>query len=214
MKRSGFVLLILWIALFGSCKRTESETTDTTTSSETMATAASAPDTAPMSDTSATSSVPPADLNFATIASMANLYEIEAGKLAEKNESRDPAEKNTIAAAYKEFAHTMVVQHGEIGDSYKPIAEAQQLPMPTVLANISPEANFKTLYDELAAAPAGARFDALYKQQMIATHTAAVSLFQTEATSGQDTQLKEFAAKWLPTVQHHLEMANNLPRPK
>ena len=55
----------------------------------------------------------------------------------------------------------------------------------SVPSRVSPEANFKTLYDNLAAAQAGAASDAMYRQQMIATH---------------------------PTVEHHLEMANALPQ--
>jgi putative membrane protein len=199
MKHRGFVFFVLLIVLAGSCRnRTETESA-TTTSPDTAATAAAT--TAP--DSAATSTVPPADLNFATVASMANLYEIESGRLAEQK---------ATGAAYKEFARTMVRQHTEIGDSYKPIAEKQGLPAPTALDDISAEANFKTLYDQLTAAQAGAAFDALYRQQMIATHTAAQSLFQTESASGQDPELKAFAAKWLPTVEHHLQMANDLPQ--
>lgn len=50
----------------------------------------------------------------------------------------------------------MVTQHTEIGDSYKPIAEKQGLPMPSTLAG-----EFKTLYDQLVATPGGRAFDAL-----------------------------------------------------
>ncbi|MEA2336795.1 MAG: putative rane protein, partial [Thermoanaerobaculia bacterium] len=163
-----------------------------TTSTDTTAAAVST-----TTGSTSTSTVPPADLEFATTASMANLYEIEAAKLALTK---------AAGAAYKEFAQTMVTQHTEIGDSYKPIAEKQGLPMPTTLSG-----DPKTQYDQLSAAAPGAAFDALYKQQMIATHTAAKGLFETESTSGQDPDLKAFAAKWLSTVEHHLEMAQALP---
>ena len=99
----------------------------------------------------------------------------------------------------------MIAQHTEIGESYMAIAEQQKLPMPTALAG-----PFKSLYDQLAAAPAGS-FDQLYRQQMIQTHQQAVMLFQTEAMTGQDPELKKFAAQWLPTIQHHLQMAEALP---
>jgi putative membrane protein len=187
MKRFGLVLLILMVV---SCKRTESDTA-VATSTDTVPAATAAP------ANTDTSTVPPGDLAFATTASMANLYEIESGRLA--------LEKAT-GAAYKELAQTMVTQHTEIGDSYKPIAEKQGLPMPSTL-----EGEFKTLYDQLVATPGGTAFDAQYRQQMINTHTSAVSLFQNEATTGQDGELKAFAAQWLPTIQHHLEMAQALP---
>jgi putative membrane protein len=196
MPRIGFVFLILVIA---ACNRTKSDTavaTNTDTAATNITDTASA-DTAAAASTD-TSTVPPGDLQFATTASMANLYEIESSKLA--------GEKAT-GAAYKAFAQTMVTQHTEIGDSYKPIAEKQGLPAPITL-----DGDFKTQYDQLVAAPAGNAFDALYRSQMVSSHTAAVSLFQTEAASGEDPELKAFAAKWLPTVQHHLEMANALPQ--
>ena|ERR1700686_1270195 len=191
MKRFGLVLLILIIAACNN--RTESNTTTA---------AAAGTDTTPAATSTpastAASAVPPGDLQFATTASMANLYEIESGKLALSK---------SAGAAYKEFAQTMVTQHTEIGDSYKPIAEKQGLPMPTALTG-----DFKTQFDQLSTAPSGAAFDALYRQQMIATHTAAVSLFQNEAASGQDADLKAFAAKWSSTIQHHLQMAEALPK--
>jgi len=197
MKRIGFVLLL--IVVLAACKQTESDTasaTSTDTAAMTSTETASA-DTAATAS-AATSTVPANDLSFATTASMANLYEIEASKLAGTK---------ATGAAYKEFAQTMVTQHTEIGDSYKPIAEKQGLPMPTAL-----DGDFKAQYDQLVAAAAGNAFDALYRSQMVSSHTAAVGLFQTEADSGQDPELKAFAAKWLPTVQHHLEMANALPQ--
>jgi putative membrane protein len=188
MKHFGLVFLMLVTA---ACNRTSETTVATTTDTATVTATTGTP------ATTETSTVPAADLEFATTASMANLYEIEAGKLA--------VERAT-GAAYKEFAQTMVTQHTEIGDSYKPIAEQQGLPMPATLTG-----QFKTLYDQLSATPSSIAFDLLYRQQMIDTHTTAAPLFQTEAATGQDTQLKAFAAKWAPTIQHHLEMAQALP---
>ncbi|HYH08248.1 MAG TPA: DUF4142 domain-containing protein [Thermoanaerobaculia bacterium] len=188
MKQFGFAFLILILA---ACSRSESETASTT---DTGTATAPAESTAPASDTA---SVPSSDLAFATTASMANMYEITASQLA--------LQKAT-GSTYKEFAQTMITQHTEIGESYKPIAEKQGLPMPAAL-----EGEFKTLYDALVSAQAGAAFDALYRQQMIDTHTTALTLFQNEAASGQDPELKAFAAKWVSTVAHHLEMANALP---
>ena len=198
MKRIGFVFLI--ILVIAACNRYESDTTSTTATDTAAVTGTDtgSTDTATTSVTDTTSTVPAGDLQFATTASMANLYEIEASKLASTKATN---------AAYKQFAQTMVTQHTEIGDGYKPIAEKQGLPMPTTL-----DGDFKAQYDQLAAAAPGNAFDAAYRAQMVSSHTAAVGLFQTEASTGQDNELKAFAAKWLPTVQHHLEMANALPQ--
>jgi predicted outer membrane protein len=146
MKHLGFAFLVLILA---ACNRSESETASATDTGTATATA-SAESTGPASDTA---SAPSSDLAFATTASMANLYEITASQLA--------LQKAT-GATYKEFAQTMITQHTEIGESYKPIAEKQGLPMPAAL-----EGEFKTLYDALAAAQSGAAFDNLYRQQRI-----------------------------------------------
>ena len=60
------------------------------------------------------------------------------------------------------------------------------------------------------SALSGAAFDREYMSQMVKDHTAAVALFQGQATSGADADLKNWAAKTLPTLQHHLQMAQSL----
>jgi putative membrane protein len=187
MKHLALAFLILALA---GCNRPEPATTGTDSTDGTLPPESTAPG-------SETASAPSNDAAFAATASMANLYEIMAGELA--------LQKAT-GAACKEFAQTMVTQHKEIGESYKPIAEKQGLPMPTAL-----DGEFKTLYDALVAAQGGAAFEALYRQQMIDTHAEALPLFRSEAASGQDPELKAFAARWVDTVAHHLEMANALP---
>jgi len=45
----------------------------------------------------------------------------------------------------------------------------------------------------------------------VSDHEEAVALFQKEASSGTDPDLKAFAQKTLPTLQEHLKMAQALP---
>lgn len=56
----------------------------------------------------------------------------------------------------------------------------------------------------------GAAFDREYMSQMVKDHTAAAVLFQSQATSGTDADLKNWAAKTLPTIQEHLRMAREV----
>ena len=44
----------------------------------------------------------------------------------------------------------------------------------------------------------------------MADHEKVTKLFQTEATSGSDPTLKNFAGTTLPTVQDHLRMARDV----
>ena len=43
-------------------------------------------------------------------------------------------------------------------------------------------------------------------------HKDAVSLFQRYAKGGDNPDLKDWAGKTLPALQHHLEMAQNLKK--
>ncbi|MGF6817654.1 putative outer membrane protein [Paraburkholderia atlantica] len=57
----------------------------------------------------------------------------------------------------------------------------------------------------------GNEFDAAYVEQVgVEAHQRAVDLFQQQSESGTDAQLKAAAAKALPTIKHHLEMAQQL----
>jgi len=45
---------------------------------------------------------------------------------------------------------------------------------------------------------------------MVKEHEAAVKLFEGQSKNGTDEELKAFAAKTLPALQHHLEMVKEL----
>jgi putative membrane protein len=48
----------------------------------------------------------------------------------------------------------------------------------------------------------------------LSAHKDAVSLFERYAKGGDDPDLKSWAGKTLPTLKHHLEMAQSLNRSK
>jgi uncharacterized protein (DUF305 family) len=50
----------------------------------------------------------------------------------------------------------------------------------------------------------------MYIHSAIDEHQAAVQLFTTESQSGDNADLKRFAAETLPTIQHHLQMAQSM----
>ena len=56
----------------------------------------------------------------------------------------------------------------------------------------------------------GAEFNRLYARDAVSVHKTAVSLFQRYAKGGDNPDLKAFAAKYLPVVQMHLKMAQDL----
>ena len=66
----------------------------------------------------------------------------------------------------------------------------------------------------------GDAFDKAYMRHMVADHQQDVSEFKQETTAGKDPQLKDWAAKTLPTLQQHLQLAERVdakvkgPEPK
>jgi len=56
------------------------------------------------------------------------------------------------------------------------------------------------------SAKTGAAFDKAYIQMMIADHTDAIKLF-TNASQNTDIEVRNFAAKTLPTLKMHLDSA-------
>ena len=53
-------------------------------------------------------------------------------------------------------------------------------------------------------------FAGYYDPMQVSAHKDAVSLFERYAKSGDNSKLKDWAGKTLPTLQHHLQMAEDL----
>ena len=66
-------------------------------------------------------------------------------------------------------------------------------------------------YDEIAK-KTGADFDKAYLSALIDDHKKDVKLFEKEAKSGNDSELKTWAANTLPTLRHHLEMVQTIEK--
>jgi putative membrane protein len=47
-------------------------------------------------------------------------------------------------------------------------------------------------------------------QEMVADHKEDVSEFRRESKSGSDSDVNAWAAKTLPTLEHHLQMAESI----
>ena len=51
----------------------------------------------------------------------------------------------------------------------------------------------------------GPAFAKAFVDQQLAEHQVAIALFQSEAASSMDTELRGFAQRQIPVLQHHLE---------
>ncbi len=133
-----------------------------------------------------------ADSTFATKAAEGGIAEVQLGNLAKEHAS---------SADVKNFAEQMVTDHTKANDELKSIAAGKNITLPTEL-----NAKDKATYDRLSKLN-GADFDKAYMRQMVTDHRTDVAEFKREADRGTDADLKAFAGKTLPTLQHHLQMA-------
>lgn len=139
------------------------------------------------------------DTAFVTAAAQDGHAEVELGKLAQKNGS---------SAAVKEYGQRMVTDHSKAGAELAAIAKRLNITVPSGSSE-KHEAHYKKL-----AALKGDKFDGEYAQHMIDDHQKAVALFQKQAKQGDARELREFAAKTLPTLEEHLKMARALKERK
>jgi putative membrane protein len=139
------------------------------------------------------------DAAFVRDACAAGATEVQAGQLA-LSQARNPALQG--------FAATMVQDHGATDDALRGLAQRKGYGMAR-----GPTPTQKKVLDDLKSLH-GDAFDAKYAQMMLHDHHQIVALFTREANSGQDTDLKVFASKTLPTLQQHLSMAQALPQGK
>jgi putative membrane protein len=135
------------------------------------------------------------DANFAQKAATSGLAEVQAAKLAEQKAS---------SPEVKQFARQMEKDHTAANQELMQIAKGKGIAPPT-----EPDSAHKAAEQKMAQL-SGAQFDQQYMQGQLADHKETVALFQKEASSGQDPQLKGFAQKYLPILQHHLEMAESI----
>ena len=136
-----------------------------------------------------------ADAPFIGAAAMDGLAEVELGRLASQNAS---------SSEVKQLAQRMVADHSKAGDALKQLASQKDVALATELDD-----EHRAVQQKLAKLK-GAAFDQAYMSHMATAHLKAVALFQEEAKSGKDADVKAWAAKTLPIIQEHLKVASSL----
>jgi len=130
-----------------------------------------------------------ADTTFASKAAVSGMAEVYLGKMA--------AEKGTDAKV-KDFGKMMVMDHGKANAELMSVAQAKNITLPATL-----DAEHQAKSDSLSKL-SGKDFDKAYAQTMVESHKKTLALMQSEASVGNDTELKAFAAHTAPVVQMHL----------
>jgi len=134
----------------------------------------------------------PMDSKFVKTAAQGGDFEIILGRYAASH---------AVDPGVQAFGSQMVTDHSKGNKGLERIAmkDGFRLPTTTSLGQKLDEARLK-LYR-------GSSFDKAYISEMVKGHIAMEKLFRQEIATGQNPDVKVFAARTLPTVEHHLGMA-------
>jgi putative membrane protein len=136
------------------------------------------------------------DAAFMKDAAQAGDAEVQASRLAQTKARR---------ADVKAFADTMVSDHTRLADELKTLAASKQVKLPAG-ASLMQKSKLK-----LIQAGDDAKFDERYVTSFgVQAHQDTIKLFEDAAQHAKDADVKAFAQKALPGLQHHLEMAQAL----
>ncbi len=162
-----------------------------------MMAAAQTPSMPERTGVNSTLGVAPSTQDFVTRAAISDMAEIESSKLAmAKTDGKTKA-----------FAEKMIKDHTETSSTeLKGLVTGGK-----VKANLpgAMDSAHQSKIDKLKGL-SGASFNKEYDDMQVAAHKDAVSLFERYAKSGDNADLKAFAAKTLPHLEMHLKMAEDL----
>src|SRR2546423_4317974 len=132
------------------------------------------------------------------------LHDAAQGGMAEVRASRMAVDK-AVNTQVKGYAQQMVDDHAKADEALKALAAKKGVTLPAE-PSLAQKAKL-----ELLSSSDGASFDRRYASTWgVSAHRDTVRLFQKAATSAADPDIKAYAAKTLPTLQHHLQMAGEL----
>jgi putative membrane protein len=135
------------------------------------------------------------DSKFVMTAAQGGLLEVRLGELASDN---------AASPDVKAFGKRMVEDHSKANQDLMKIAEKKAIPVRQELNR-----KHQALFDQLKELK-GAEFDRSYMRHMVKDHEEDAKEFDQEARGGQDPDVKAFAARTLPTIKEHLEMARKI----
>jgi putative membrane protein len=135
------------------------------------------------------------DQSFIEDAAKAGMLEVHMGQLALER---------GMSPEVKAFSQRLINDHTKANEELGSLAAKKGVTLPPDDA--------QTAMSMPIATKNGADFDRQFAQMMISDHQKAIALFEKEASSGTDPELKAWATKTLPTLRAHLADAEALPK--
>jgi putative membrane protein len=157
---------------------------------------ATSPDTSMPSSKGSRSNLQKADTAFLENAAQGGFAEVEAGKMAQTKASN---------AEVKAFGQMLIDEHTKVNQELATLASSKGYTPPT-----EPSVVQRTELRALGVLD-GDNFDKMFMRRIgVASHEATIKQFREASRSARDPQVKAFAAKTLPSLEHHLKMAKTL----
>jgi putative membrane protein len=132
---------------------------------------------------------------FVKKAAHSGMAEVELAKMAQ-----DKASNSEV----KQFAAKLAQDHTKANEELKEIATKNNWAVSSEVDPIHRETKAKF------AKLSGSEFDREYIREMLADHRKAVTEFKWASENAENSDLKQFASKALPTLQQHLDSAQEL----
>lgn len=135
------------------------------------------------------------DRAFISQTSLSNTAEVKLGGLASTSSD---------TAMIRNFGQQMVTDHGAAQNDLKTLGTKL-----SVSVTDSADAMHTALMDTLKHR-SGREFDSVYIMNQIKDHNAAISSFQNEISQSKQSDVLNYANKYLPKLQMHLKMADSI----
>ncbi|HYY13104.1 MAG TPA: DUF4142 domain-containing protein [Chthoniobacterales bacterium] len=138
----------------------------------------------PQTSAGAPTKISPKDNTFLVDASTSNAVEVEDGKIGQRAGS----------AEVKKVAGRMVADHSKANKELIDLAKRKGVAL-----------NTSGITAQIKMAP-GPEFDRQFLAMLETNHKKAIAEFEKEAKSGDDSELRAYANRELPTLHEHLSM--------
>ncbi|HKS40192.1 MAG TPA: DUF4142 domain-containing protein [Blastocatellia bacterium] len=185
-KRVMVIVAMLTVGLFASLGLAQDTTQDASMKHDSMKHDSMKKDNASMLSSS--------DKKFVMETAQDGMMEVELAKLAVDKASSEEV---------KQYAQRLVDDHTKANGELTQLASQKGVMVP------QDEKAMMKSKDKLSKL-SGAAFDREFMNLMVKDHTKAVKEFEDASTKSKDTDLKDWAAKTLPTLREHLQMARDI----
>ena len=195
MKKLSIATIIAGAMIFSACNG-NTNSSGTADSTSTMSNADTSMNKMNATDTSK-ATVDQNAVNFAKDAATGGMMEVQLGKIAQDK---------AASKAVKDFGKMIVEDHTSLNNELKDIASKKNIDLPTSVTT-----DQQQTIDKLNK-ETGSKFDKDYISTMVEDHKTDIGNFKKAADNISDADLKDFITKALPTLQKHLDKAEEIKK--